>query len=204
MTTPFLSRRDRDALRRQYRRGERPLRVVQAELDGRVGLLAATDRRVLWVSRGALRTRVEAVARDQVQSVTRRTEHFGSVVLKTRAGRRFEWWLLEPGACDAVLESLQAPRPASTRPTKGKEEPVRFQAATPPTRPAPRARMPAPAPATPADSASREWPASRPTARDGSSYLPTDTAERRARLQRQLDRGIITRREYEWQVESLR
>lgn len=193
MNTPaFLSRRDRQALRRQYRRGETPVRVVQAEQDGRVGLLAVTDRRVLWVSRGALRTRVEAVARDQVAHITKRTERYGAIVLKTKAGRRFEWWFLDRGARDATLEALQFQDPAPSRAGSG---PVTFQATRPKATAAPTATAPT--------QGSSRTPASRPSTRDGSSYLPTDTAERRSRLRRQLEMGILTKREYEWQIDSL-
>ncbi len=195
-TPDFLSRRDRTALRNQYRKGETPQRIVQADFDGRMGLLAVTDRRVLFVSKGALRTFVKETARDQLERVTQRTERYGSLVLKTKTGRRMEFWMQERGAAKAIAEAL---RPAANAP------PVEFKTTSP-------ARSPAPAPATttpashsePRATQSHPAPTAQPSTVDGSSYLASNTAERRARLERQLAIGAITEAEYQWQLDSLR
>ncbi len=191
-TPEFLSRRDRDALRAQYRKGEKAVRIVQADLDGRVGLLAVTDRRVLFVSRRVIRTFLREVNRDEIERVTQRTERYGSLVLKTKTGRRLEFWMIERGAAQAIAEAL---RPAGG--VHAKAAPVEFKTAAPAKSPPPTSAPTPPATARPA-------PASAPSTLDGSSYLPNNTAERRARLERQLAIGAITKAEYQWQLDSLR
>ena len=195
-TPEFLSRRDRDALRAQYRKEEKAVRIVQADFEGHVGLLAVTDRRVLFVSRRVLRTFVREVSRDEIERVTQRTERYGSLVLKTRAGRRLEFWMQARGAAHAIAEAL---KPAGG--LHSKAAPVEFKT----TSPAPR-----PGQATPGQTAHAgpTPPAPRPTAvfstADGLSYQATNTAERRARLDRQLAIGAITKAEYQWQLDSIR
>lgn len=55
----FINRRELDALGPTLRAGERVLYAVEAHLDGK-GLLAATDRRILFLRLGWLRRRVQS------------------------------------------------------------------------------------------------------------------------------------------------
>lgn len=82
----FVNRRELDALARKLDDGERVLAACEATRDKR-GVLAATDRRILFVRRSLLGARAEAWGYKELAGIGRKAgvDH-ATLTLRTRAG----------------------------------------------------------------------------------------------------------------------
>lgn len=189
----FLSRRERKAIQKKLRRGEAPKAMVPCIHDGRHGLLCSTRTRILFSARKGLGTKVWTWQRGTLKGVAHEKKRYGTVLLKTAKGAlRFE--MTQRGSAQELLDSLAPPRKAA------EEAQVTFR-----QRPAKRrqgaARTGGSAHRRPSGSRTSPARPARP-APEPDALAHRKTAEHQARLKRMLARGIITKREYEWQTEA--
>lgn len=83
----FVNRRELEALHARLADGERVLAAVEARAGKRPGLLALTDRRVVHLTKGWLRTRAQAWPNREVAGVDVATNvDDGTVMLHARRG----------------------------------------------------------------------------------------------------------------------
>jgi hypothetical protein len=82
----FVSRREARLLRRRLAADERVLGAVDARRGRRTGLLAATDRRIAWVSAGVLRRTVLSWPYEEVAKVEVHVGRDGATVDLLLAG----------------------------------------------------------------------------------------------------------------------
>lgn len=191
MTDPasaFLTRKERKAIQRKLKRGEKPREMVPTIHGGRHGLLCSTRSRVLFAARRRLGVKVRAWPRSSIRGVASHKRRYGAVVLKTaKETLRFE--MVQRGDAEAFMASMAPPQHARRRAPSGPARagsPSRSAQARPAPRPPVRPKM-APEPEPEPDALAHR-----------------SSAEHRARLKGLLDRGIITKREYEWQVDSIK
>lgn len=124
----FVNRRELEALRARLADGERVLAAVETRVGKRPGLLALTDRRVVHLTKGWLRTRVQAWLNREVAGVDVATNvDDGTVLLHSRHGpalfrlrkadaRRFQAaWEKRPQGPGELLDFALPPAEARRR-----------------------------------------------------------------------------------------
>lgn len=182
--TDFLIRKDKAALKRRLGKRETTISVIQARVDGRVGLLAATNERLLFVRKATFGSRAMHVRRDHVAGITLMGGRHTVVRVALRDGHKWSFETLHRGAGEHWLEQVQ-PRPKlSTQQSKQvrKDGPMEFKAkpatASTPTKPSTKMK-------------------------DGYNPLDSNPTSRMERLERLKAKGQIGEAEYRWQKDAL-
>ncbi len=101
----FLHRQERKAIARRRKR-EPILAMVPAYHDERLGIVAVTPTRMLFASRGWLRTPVIQWSRKSLAGVRLETMRYGTVRVATKAGKELRFELTNVGHKTQIMGAL--------------------------------------------------------------------------------------------------
>lgn len=173
--TAYLVRKERKALTR-YLKGEKATIIVQAKFEERHGLLAATKKRLVFVSK-KWRAKFTELPVSRVQRLVQQGGHNPELQIITKDGTlRFR--LPQRGAADAFIEAVRPTPPVRTGSSVQvrKGGPMVFQ---------PKQAKPHP----------RQQGVHDP--------LASSKQQKLARLERLKQKGLIGAEEYRWQKDAL-